>query len=790
MEGENGASLYYTMNESERKPRENVVEEEEEEEKKGEKKEEEEEKKEGEDEEKEEEEMRDENRSTLYYTMNESESKQNEKKEKMKRKEEKEVEDTSTNIIIYMGREGEEEGEEDNDDDEGEGSDSQQIPLMTAKRRKSERERERESEGSDSQHIPLMTAKRKERERERESEREGSDSQQIPLMTANRRERESEREGSDSQHIPLMTAKRKESESERERESTQVALDGGWAWIIALASFTVMFVGAIPGVSFGIIFSRFLLDLGTSSTLTAWIFSLGLSLSGILNFLAGPLVDEFGWRAVCFVSTLVLGLGYIISAFATSAWLLLFSFSVVVGCMIEIPMTTVSLIIPLYFARWRNLACSFVMSGASMSQIVMPLVITGLQEEYGFRGATLIIGAIAFNGCVAAMVLHPPQWHQSRESSSSIVTTKESSSFVTKESSSLATKESSSLATKESSSIATKESSSLATKESSSLATKESSFTTKELSSLATKESSSLATKESSLPTTKESSSIVTTRHHSTTNNNKPPLTTTTTTNKLSNNIINNKPPPLSLTTNKSPPSTTTNNHNNKPNSSSSSLTRLLTTTTQQMRYMRSHSIVLTGLALGNMYVVLYNFFTLVPFAMKQAGFTQLEASYCMGVSGLCNLVCRILTGILSWFPNVRISLVFSFGSFIASVGIIGFSVVESLVWRAITLSMCGAGYGLASSTFYLVIIELVGLSLMSPTLCIAGFIMGLQYIVMGPVAGLIRDWSESYTVSLFFCAGCLLVSSILVFILPNILAHERRTKPTTTTTTTTTIAA
>ncbi|KAK3850313.1 hypothetical protein Pcinc_042977 [Petrolisthes cinctipes] len=699
MEGENGASLYYTMNESERKPRENVVEEEEEE-KKGGKEEKKEEEEKGEDEEKEEEEMRDENRSTLYYTMNESESKQNEKKEKMKEeeeKEEKEVEDTSTNIIIYMGREGEEEGEEDNDDDEGEGT------------------------------------KRKE----------------------------------------------SESESERERESPQVALDGGWAWIIALASFTVMFVGAIPGVSFGIIFSRFLLDLGTSSTLTAWIFSLGLSLSGILNFLAGPLVDEFGWRAVCFVSTLVLGLGYIISAFATSAWLLLFSFSVVVGCMIEIPMTTVSLILPLYFARWRNLACSFVMSGASMSQIVMPLVITGLQEEYGFRGATLIIGAIAFNGCVAAMVLHPPQWHQSRESSSSIVTTKELSSLATKDSSSFVTKESSSLATKESS-FTTKESSSLATKESSSLATKESS-------SIATKESSSLATKESSLPTTKESSSIVTTRHHSTTNNNKPPLTTTTTTNKLSNNIINNKPPPLSLTTNKSPPSTTTNNPNNKPNSSSSSLTRLLTTTTQQMRYMRSHSIVLTGLALGNMYVVLYNFFTLVPFAMKQAGFTQLEASYCMGVSGLCNLVCRILTGILSWFPNVRISLVFSFGSFIASVGIIGFSVVESLVWRAITLSMCGAGYGLASSTFYLVIIELVGLSLMSPTLCIAGLIMGLQYIVMGPVAGLIRDWSESYTVSLFFCAGCLLVSSILVFILPNILAHERRTKPTTTTTTTTT---
>ncbi|KAK4301962.1 hypothetical protein Pmani_025927 [Petrolisthes manimaculis] len=737
------------------------------------------------------------------------------------------------------------------------------------------------------------------------------------------------------------------------------------------------FVGAIPGVSFGIIFSRFLVDLGTSSTLTAWIFNLGLSFSGIMNLLTGPLVDEFGWRAVCFVSTCVIGLGYIISAFATSPWFLLFSFSVVMGCMIETPMTTVFLLLPLYFSRWRNLASAFVMSGVSMSQIVMPMVITYLQEEYGFRGATLIIGAIVFNGCVAAMVLHPPQWHQSTQYSiinneSSLVTkesslpikesslvikesslpikesslvikesslvikessslpikessslpikesslvikesslpikessslaikesslpikesslvikesslatkesslptkessslpikessslpTKESSSLPTKESSSLPTKESSSLPTKESSSLPTKESSSLPTKESSSLAIKESSLATKESSlptkessslpikessSLPTKESSSLPTKESSslpikessslpitykssLATTKESSSIVTTRHHSTNNNNNksPPYTNninnnkppsiTNNTNKPSNNkplsitnntttTNNNKPP--SITNNTKPPSSiTTNTNNNKqpftnpntnnnninPNSRSSStgnsLTRLLTTTKQQMHYMRSPSIVLTGLALGNMYVMIYNFFTLVPFAMKQVGFSQLDASYCMGVSGLCNLACRILTGLLSWFPNVRISRVFFFGSFLASMGIIGFSVAESLTWRVITLSMCGAGYGLASSTFYLVIIELVGLSLMSPTLCIGGFLMGLQYLVMGPMAGLVRDWSESYTVSLLFCAGCLLTSSIVVFLLPNIMAHERRTnttKPTTT---------
>lgn len=90
-------------------------------------------------------------------------------------------------------------------------------------------------------------------------------------------------------------------------------------------------MATIPCVTFGIIFSRFLLELGTTSTLTAWIFNMGLMFSGIFNYFTGPLVEEFGWRRVSFMSTLALSLGFIASAFATSAWFLFFSFSIIVG---------------------------------------------------------------------------------------------------------------------------------------------------------------------------------------------------------------------------------------------------------------------------------------------------------------------------------------------------------------------------------------------------------------------------------------------------------------------------
>lgn len=44
----------------------------------------------------------------------------------------------------------------------------------------------------------------------------------------------------------------------------------------------------------------------------------------------------------------------------------------------------------------------------------MPNVVRILLEEYGFRGAALIMGALAFHGLVGATLLQPVQWHMKR----------------------------------------------------------------------------------------------------------------------------------------------------------------------------------------------------------------------------------------------------------------------------------------------------------------------------------------------------------------------------------------
>lgn len=69
------------------------------------------------------------------------------------------------------------------------------------------------------------------------------------------------------------------------------------------------------------------------------------------------------------------------------------------------------LIVPLYFDKKRGLANAIMLFAVSLGQSTCPLLIRFLQDEFGFRGATLIHGAIVLNSCIGICFYHPVKWH-------------------------------------------------------------------------------------------------------------------------------------------------------------------------------------------------------------------------------------------------------------------------------------------------------------------------------------------------------------------------------------------
>lgn len=187
--------------------------------------------------------------------------------------------------------------------------------------------------------------------------------------------------------------------------------DGGWGWVVLAGSFVVMLLISSVGPCFSIVFSPLLLDLGTSPSTIFWIISTFSLVWNLASPTVGPLTQEFGYRSVAMVGSLLLTFSIILSAFATSSWFLFLFFSLVGGLGAGVVVTISNLIIPVYFTKRLGRANGILMTGTSLGLFTAPHLITFLQERYTYLGATLILGGIFLNTCISALVFHPVWWH-------------------------------------------------------------------------------------------------------------------------------------------------------------------------------------------------------------------------------------------------------------------------------------------------------------------------------------------------------------------------------------------
>lgn len=67
--------------------------------------------------------------------------------------------------------------------------------------------------------------------------------------------------------------------------------------------------------------------------------------------------------------------------------------------------------IGLFFVKRRTLANGLALSGASVGQLVIPVMMNYLIDTYTVWGALLIFSAFLLHGLVAAMLMTPPSFY-------------------------------------------------------------------------------------------------------------------------------------------------------------------------------------------------------------------------------------------------------------------------------------------------------------------------------------------------------------------------------------------
>ncbi|XP_011703797.1 PREDICTED: uncharacterized protein LOC105459452 isoform X2 [Wasmannia auropunctata] len=186
--------------------------------------------------------------------------------------------------------------------------------------------------------------------------------------------------------------------------------DGGWGWVVVLASLIISMVADGVSFSFGLLYIEFLHEFGASKSKTAWIGSLFMAVPLLSGPIMSALVDRYGCRNMTIIGGLISGLGFILSIFSNTIEIMYITFGVIAGLGLGLCYVTAVVSIAFWFDKKRTLAVGLGACGTGIGTFVYAPMTTYFIKEYGWRGACLLLAGTFFNMIVAGTVMRDPEW--------------------------------------------------------------------------------------------------------------------------------------------------------------------------------------------------------------------------------------------------------------------------------------------------------------------------------------------------------------------------------------------
>ncbi|GFR78990.1 monocarboxylate transporter [Elysia marginata] len=124
------------------------------------------------------------------------------------------------------------------------------------------------------------------------------------------------------------------------------------------------------------------------------------------------LINRFSVRTSILLGTSLSTSGYVSTAYTTNIYWLFINYSVLQGFGRALVLTPAFVGVSMYFEKRRGQVLAIVTSGAGFGALLIMPVTQILQDTYQFQGAFLILGGIAMNGLVCALLFRPFSLHQ------------------------------------------------------------------------------------------------------------------------------------------------------------------------------------------------------------------------------------------------------------------------------------------------------------------------------------------------------------------------------------------
>nr|XP_002733306.1 PREDICTED: monocarboxylate transporter 12-like [Saccoglossus kowalevskii] len=183
--------------------------------------------------------------------------------------------------------------------------------------------------------------------------------------------------------------------------------DGGWGWMIVIATFIVYGMAGAMSWSLGSFYIQFQRHFNTNAEKASWILSIESASTACFGLVGSLMASRIGARLTVLVGGVLIVSGFIISSFATSVIFLCFTTGLMPGVGFAICMPPVLATMGQYFPKRYPLVNSIATLGPPVFMFAFPLVIQTNIQVYGWRGAFLVLGAITANVFVGGLLLRP-----------------------------------------------------------------------------------------------------------------------------------------------------------------------------------------------------------------------------------------------------------------------------------------------------------------------------------------------------------------------------------------------
>lgn len=183
--------------------------------------------------------------------------------------------------------------------------------------------------------------------------------------------------------------------------------EGGWAWVVLLAS--MMTQGLTLGfpTCIGIFFTELQHEFQASNSETSWFPSILTAMLHAGGPLCSILVGRFGCRVTVMLGGILACLGMVASSFCRTLSQLYVAAGFITGLGMCFSFQSTITVLGFYFTRRQAIANALASVGVSLGITLWPLLARYLLEDLGWRGTFLVFGGVFLHCCVCGAILRP-----------------------------------------------------------------------------------------------------------------------------------------------------------------------------------------------------------------------------------------------------------------------------------------------------------------------------------------------------------------------------------------------